>query len=95
MFWKRDSAETQLDRTIAQLELDIQMTPDQDAKESAKKIKNLERLYALKSKNAPKGLDPNTLLLVGGNLAGILIIVGYEHGHVIVSKAIGFAGKLR
>jgi hypothetical protein len=28
--------------------------------------------------------------MVGGNLLGILIIVGYEHTHVMVSKASGF-----
>lgn len=95
MFWKKEPEETELDRAITALELEIRDAVDKTTKEYAKRIKNLERLYLLRSKNAPAGINPDTYLIVGGNLAGILIIVIYEHGHVIASKALNFAGKLR
>jgi hypothetical protein len=91
--WRKKPEETQLDRLIAQYELDIQM--EEDPKKAAKMVKNLEGLYSVRSKNAPNRISPETWLIVGGNLAGILIIVGYEHGHVIGSKALNQIGKLR
>lgn len=95
MFWQKEPVETQLDRTIKDLELEVQLLVGGDSKELAKKVKQLEVLHNLRSKNAPKGVSADTWLIVGGNLAGIIIIVVYEHSHVIVSKALGFAGKLR
>lgn len=94
MFWKKESVKTQLDHAIEQLELDLQMT-DGDSKEYGKKVKHLDQLYVIRTKNVAKGIDPNTVLICLANLAGILVIVGYEHGHVVASKAVGFAGKLR
>ena len=35
-------------------------------------------------------VSPDTIALVLGNLAGILIIVAYEQKHVMTSKAMGF-----
>lgn len=92
--FNKPTEETQLDRTITQLELDLQNT-DPDSKEYAKKVKLLEKLYAIRSKNAPKGVSPDTWLVVGANLLGIVIIVAYEHGHVLTSKALNQLGKMR
>lgn len=95
MFFKRDSAEElSLENTIAELEIDMR-TKDGDSEEYATMLNRLERLYKLREKHARKRINPDTLLVVGGNLIGILIIVGYEHSHVISSKALNFAGKLR
>lgn len=89
-----DETAAALDKTIKRLEDD--MTAESgDSDEYATMLNRLERLYKLKEKHAPKQVSPDTMLIVAGNLLGILIIVGYEHGHVIVSKAIGFAGRLR
>lgn len=68
---------------------------DGDSEEYVTCMNRLERLYKLKEKNAPRRINPDTWLIVGGNLAGILIIVVYEHGHVIASKAMSQVGKLR
>lgn len=92
--FNKPAEETELDRTIIKLELDLQTT-EADTKEYAKKVKLLEKLYAIRSKNAPKGVSPDTWLLVGANLLGIVIIVGYEHGHVLTSKALNQLGKMR
>lgn len=94
MFQKSSDEDLALERTILELEKDMQ-TRDGDSEEYATMLNRLERLYKLKEKNAPKRVSPDTLIVVGGNLVGILIIVAYEHGHVITSKALSFAGKLR
>jgi hypothetical protein len=53
----------------------------------------VERLYALK--NEKKRVSPDTAAIVGGNLIGIIIIVAYEHAHVIVSKSFNLLLKTR
>lgn len=47
----------------------------------------MEKRNALREK---KGVDPNTKAVVLGNLLGILLILGYEKGNVITTKALGF-----
>jgi hypothetical protein len=48
----------------------------------------LERLYELKAKDRPPRISHDTLLTVGGQLLGILVIVGYERSHVMMSKGL-------
>jgi hypothetical protein len=56
----------------------------------------LVKLYKLRAETEPRmRVSADTWALIGANLAGILIVVGYEHGHVITSKALGFISKLR
>ena len=52
-------------------------------------LKQLERLMKLKQQDKPKPISRDTMLLVGGNILGILIVVAYEHTHVVTSKAFG------
>lgn len=40
-------------------------------------------------------VSPDTRAMIIANLAGLALIVGYEHSHVIASKAVGFVLKLR
>ena len=47
----------------------------------------LERLTKLKGKKTREPVSSDTLALIFGNIAGILIIVAYEQKHVMVSKA--------
>lgn len=91
---KPDESQVQLAETIRQVEADMQ-TMEGGSEEHTKALTSLERLYKLKEKNSPKGLDPNTLILVGGNILGILIIVTHERAAVITTKALSFAGKLK
>lgn len=95
MFWHRELKEdTDIRRVITDLEYEM-TTKDGDSEEYANMLNRLERLYKLYEKNSRKHLSPDTKLLVAGNLVGILIIVAYEHGHVITSKAVNQIGKLR
>lgn len=57
---------------------------------------NLERLYnCVKSNEKVNSINWNTVLLVGGNLAGIAMILGFEKVDIITSKALGFVMKGR
>lgn len=51
---------------------------------------NLERLCRAQSQVQKRTIDPNTLVTAASSLLGILLILGYEHNHVITSKALGF-----
>lgn len=57
--------------------------------EFVKLMDYLERLTKLKAEKHSK-VDPNTIALIAGNLAGILVIVAYEQKNVMTSKAMGF-----
>ena len=45
--------------------------------------------------NARKTVSADTIALIGANLAGILMILSYEHANVITSKAIQQISKIR
>lgn len=60
-----------------------------DTKEYSATLAQLERLYALKT-NSRRGVSPDTLAIVMGNLAGILIIVNFERLHLNASKAYSY-----
>lgn len=57
---------------------------------------DIERLQKLKSKNPDNSrVSPDTLVLVLGNLAGILLILNYERIGIVTSKAMSFVLKAR
>lgn len=94
MFGKNSEEADALDRTILELESEM-ATREGDSDEYATMLNRLERLHKLKEKNSPKRVSPDTWLMVGGNLAGIVLIVAWEHGHVITSKALSHILKPR
>lgn len=62
-----------------------------DTEEYSKMIKYLESLGRMRANEQPQTrISPDTMLIVVGNLLGILIIVIYEQKHVLVSKGMGF-----
>ena len=63
--------------------------------EYSKMLDQLTRLYKLKEVDIPKRVSPDTLVLVAGNLAGIILILGYEKANVLTSRALNFVMKLR
>lgn len=57
-----------------------------DAPEYQNLLTYLERLHEVKAKERRAPVSRDTMLLVGGNLMGILLIVAYEQKHVMTSK---------
>jgi hypothetical protein len=58
-------------------------------------IGHLERLTKLRNERYRSRFSPDTVLLVAGNLLGILVIVAYEQKHVIRSTATSFLLKVK
>lgn len=75
--------------------IDHLSTLSPDSEEYDRTTDQLTKLRTIEGINAPSKLSADTILMVVGNLAGILAILGYEHSHVITSKALGFVSKLR
>lgn len=74
-----------IDKVLAEME---QYGPD--SPEYKKLVKYLERLMKIKAEDRREKIKPDTILLVAGNLLGILVIVAYEHNHAMISKALAF-----
>ena len=67
-----------------------------DSPEYAEFIRHLNALNELKQKQkAAWRPSPDQMALVIGNFAGILVIVGYEHLHVVASKALPLLVKAK
>ena len=79
-------ADHELDRLYGELKLH-----DPETDEYAAIMRNIQGLSDInKSDHKPdekKKLDPNTILVVGANLLGIVAILAYEHVHPVASKA--------
>jgi hypothetical protein len=58
-----------------------------DSEEYPRLVETLKKLYKLKAQQKPRRVSPDTVLIVLGNILGILVIVAYEEKHVITSKA--------
>lgn len=55
--------------------------------EYAKNLDGIVKLHAMQEKERPVGVTPDTMLMVGANLVGILLIIRHEHVNVITSRA--------
>lgn len=93
MFNLKSNRETsELEKAIDRLHSDM-ANVEGDSDDYAKMADNLSKLYKLREHDARKRVSPDTLALICANLAGIVIIVGYEHAHPVTSKALGFVAK--
>lgn len=64
--------------------------------EYAKLVDQLSKLYKIRDEvNVKSRVNPDTLAIVLGNLAGVLLIVSYEKHQIVTSKALTFVQKLR
>lgn len=59
------------------------------------KLKNAEARIKEREANSKIPVKPETLALIGGNLAGIIAILSYEKANIITSKALGFVKTLK
>jgi len=92
--FKKTREASDLDVAITRV-LDRMKTKEPGTEEYSDLLVHLERLEALKVGNPTSRFSPDTILLVAGNLAGILIIVGYEQKHVVTTRAKDFIQKLK
>lgn len=100
MLFRTTNEDTRLEDLIQKTydELSVE-TPDEER--YATMLTMLERLEKLKREKAKPArtretdIDPNKLLMVAGNLLGILAILKYEEVNVIGSKALGLVMKLK
>jgi hypothetical protein len=53
-------------------------------------VDNLKKLYEAKSSTYSENIDPKTVMIVVGNLLGIIMILKHEKFNVVTSKALGF-----
>jgi len=82
--------EVELDRTLIQLKAE-RVTDE----EYAKTLSLVERLHKMLDKEKPASVSKDTILTVGANLVGIILILKHEHVNVISSKALGFIMRPR
>lgn len=95
MFTQKTKPEmTGLDKVIHNLEQEID-THEGHTKEYAAMTDQLTKLYAARENTTPDRISKDTMAIIAANLAGILIIVGYESKNVVTSKAMSFLLKLR
>lgn len=99
MFTKKPS--TNKDGVTAAIdELLVEMhEQDKDSNIYAAMVEQLLKLYSLKEVDqkveSDRRINMNTLLLTGGNLAGIIMIVGHERANIVTSKALTLLMKLK
>jgi hypothetical protein len=92
MFGRKAKHESILDTTIAAVLAEMAeygpMSP-----EYPKMLKLLERLNKVKTKSSRRPVSTDTIVLVLGAVAQVVIIVAYESRHVMVSKGMSFIIK--
>ena len=82
--------ESELDRALTRLKTEMPNSEDY-----TKMLSLVERLHELLDKETPDVVSKNTLLIVGGNLLGIILILKHENLNVITSRAINFVLRPR
>lgn len=85
MFTKRTGHDSQLEAEIDRVQTYL-ATQKIDSEEYAKALKHLAELHKMQEEKSVR-VSPDTLLTVGANLLGILLIIRHEHVNVITSRA--------
>lgn len=94
MFSRKPKTNSTLQDLIesAQSQLD---SHDADSKEYDSILSQIERLHKLMLKDNERRVSPDTLVTVGANLLGIVLILNHERLHVVGSKALSFVMKTK
>lgn len=66
-----------------------------DSPEYAKMLSSVERLHTMMNIQKTSPVSRETLLTVGANILGILLIIKHEDVNVITSKALGFVIRVK
>lgn len=92
-FQKPEPKRTPLDDAIDNLVLEIGSLDEgsEEQNRHADSIKKLcEAKATLQNADQPDFVKAETLAMIAGNLAGIVMILSFEHVNVITSKALSF-----
>ena len=65
------------------------------SEEYVKTLDSIVKLHKMKEEEKPKFVSRDTLVLVGANLLGIMMIIRHEHMNVITSRAMNMVIKPR
>lgn len=91
--WKLKKTEpSSLENEIERL-LEVLKDTDPTELNYATTADQLVKLYKLKEVDSKKRVSPDAMAAAATNLAGILLILNFEHAHVMTSKALGFVVK--
>lgn len=71
------------------------LTVDTSSEQYPKLVEQLDKLYKIRGYEKPDKFSKDTMLAVGGNIVGIVLILSYEQVSVISSKAFGLLVKPR
>ena len=64
-----------------------------DSKEYATILDHTVTVHKMREEEKTAGVNKNTLILVGGNLLGIIMIIKHEQFNVVTSRAISLLMK--
>lgn len=93
-FIQQNSVDAGLEEVIDAVQ-DRLLTMDPTSDEFSATVKQLSKLHKIRTQKKGGRVNPDAVLAVAGNLAGIVLILGYERAHVVTSKALGFVLKSR
>lgn len=87
---KPSALEDAIDNLLSEMK-----STDPISDEYGKLVERLDKLHKMKvaEKDNRKRVSADTIVTVGANLAGIVLILGFERAHIVTSKALGFVLK--
>lgn len=94
VFKKTPKDPTELDKALDELILEMK-TVVPGSQQHTEIVKSVEVLYKAKSHIKDRRINPDTALVVGGNIAGILAVLTFEKFGIITSKAISMVLKTK
>lgn len=87
---------TDINKTNADMRRDAETLPvDLDNTRADSRLKNAEANAQEKENSRKWRVSQDVAMTAAANIVAILVIVGYERGHVLTSKALSFIGKSR
>ncbi|PYS67706.1 MAG: hypothetical protein DMF69_22285 [Acidobacteria bacterium] len=86
MFTQKTGHDSQLEAEIDRVQT-LLATKKIDSDEYATILKHLTELHKMKEAEKPSPVSKDTMLTVGANILGILLIIRHEHLNVITSRA--------
>lgn len=88
----RRRKETEFDDAIERI-LETMNEEEVGSEDYKRALVYLDRVTDIRQKGKPSGVSRDTIVIVAGNILGIVLIVFAEQNHVVVSKALSFILK--